>query len=139
MGAPIPKTEEALADVLGSVRLSPVELRNLALIDDPALAGMQRGGVSGCASAGAPLEASPVCIEEDPTVLGRVVGDEVLIGPEIASIKAGQDGPVAHVRVTVSPDNPHFSTDGFAIYTKDGSELVCMVVPCERYLSLIHI
>ena len=115
------------------VRLSPVDLRNLALIDDPALAGMQRGDVSGCASAGTPLEASPVCIEEDPTVLGRVVGDEVLIGPEITSIKTGQDGPLAHVRVTVSPDNPHFSTDGFAIYTKDGSTLVCMVVPCESY------
>lgn len=115
------------------VRLSPVELRNLALIDDPALDGVHRGDVSGCASAGTPPVASPVCMEDDPTVLGRVVNDEVVVGPGIATIKTGQDGPVAHERVIVSPDNPHFSTDGSAIYAKDGSELVCMVVPCERY------
>lgn len=125
--------EGCMDGAVPGVRLSPVELRNLALIDDPALDGVHRGDVSGCASAGTPPEASPVCMEDDPTVLGRVIGDEVIIGPEIASIKLGQDGPVAHERVIVSPDNPHFSTDGAAIYAKDGSELVCLVVPCERY------
>lgn len=115
------------------VRLSPVELRNLALIDDPALDGVHRGDVSGCASAGTPPEASPVCMEDDPAVLGRVIGDEVTVGAEVTAIRLGQDGPVAHERVIVSPDNPHFSTDGMAVYSKDGEELVCMVVPCERY------
>lgn len=124
--------QSAEAD-LPPVRLSPIELRNLALIDDPALEGMQRGDVSGCAAAGPSPEASPVCMEDDPSIMARVVGDEVAIGAEIRSIKCGQDGPLAHVRVSVHPDNPHFASDGFAVYSKDGKELICMVVPVESY------
>ncbi len=133
MGAPIPKVATTPEEGLEGVRLSPVELRNLSLINDPALAGLHREGFSASAYICAPTETSPVCKEADPTLLARVEADIVEVSAQIEHVKAGPEGPLAHERVVVDPDNPYFSTDGMAIYSKDGSALICMVVPCEEY------
>lgn len=118
---------------LDGVRLSPVELRNLSIINDPALDGLHREDASDPVNVGSPAEASSVCKEDDPTLLARVQVDVLEVGADIVEIKVGPDGPIAHERVEVHPDNPFFSTDGKAIYSKDGSSLICMAVPCESY------
>lgn len=133
------------------VRLSPVEQRNLALINDPALAGFAVNG-GGDSGGQVPLSRSavgdpgteshsaerdngtcPPCHIPCPHRLERVRCDELEVGPEIEEIGTGQDAPLAEVSVKVDPDSPHFSTDGKAIYSKDRKTLVRLVVRTEAY------
>ncbi len=129
----VQSAEEALGAVTSSVRLSPVERANLHLINDPALAGVAPGPHEEEAQ-DAMRRTAPCAVSVlDPALLGREEADVIQVGPAIERIAQGQDGPVASKRVEVHPDNPCFSTDGRALYTKDGAELVRLVVPCESY------
>ncbi len=117
------------------VRLSPVELANLHLINDPALGnehGDESGDVPVTHGALAP-RVTGTSPDSSSSTLGREEADVIQVGPQIDRIAQGQDGPVAFERVEVHPDNPHFMTDGRAVYTKDGTELVRLVVPSEEY------
>lgn len=123
------------------VRLSPVELANLHLINDPALGaresvlcstgeadtGKRRDHLSEHREGPGPSHL------DDPALMGRQEADVIQVGPEITWVAQGQEGPRAHERVEVHPDNPCFMSDGQALYTKDGKELVRLVVPVDTY------
>ena len=125
--------EGALA--AASVRLSPVEQRNLGLINDPALAGYRVEGRQG--NAGAPAAERPDAGRPGqagvPERLEGVVADRLVVGPEVVEVELGPSGPRALEAVEVHPDNPCFSTDGVALFSKDGSVLVRLLVAVEEY------
>lgn len=118
----------------GNVRLSPIEKRNIALINDPALAGLHTGDASFSANPIPDREASSLSNESDPSILGRMTVDVLEIPSIVSQVVAGPNGPLATESVRVDADNPHFSTDGKAVYSKDGKTLVSMVVPCKEYV-----
>lgn len=128
--------------------MSPVEQKNLELINDPALDSYSEAELAEIANsvsskfeseqgAGLPNSNGVFSIstdrEDDPTFLGRVSSDVLTIGPEIAEIGFGSDGPRADLEVRVDEGNPHFTTDGRALFTQDGRTLVKLIVPCEHY------
>lgn len=122
------------------VRLSPVELANLHLINDPALGERSVPRPAEGASAKRQHGHSSERREDlgssrldHPALLGRQEADVIQVGPEIERVGQGQEGPRAHKRVEVHPDNPFFMSDGQALYTKDGKELVRLVVPTDAY------
>lgn len=144
MGATQESRGEAVDAALAGVRLSPIERANLHAINDPALAGYApacarpsaEDGSSGvCGQGSARASLSPEAGQSTAPVdeLGRIEDDVIVVGPHIRSIAHGQEGPRAHVRVEVHPDNPCYMSDGCALYTKDGKELVRLVVPVESY------
>ena len=132
MGAPASWREDAASVATAGVRLSPVELANLAKINDPALDGYQVQGCSASEAEGV-AAAAVALAEEDPTKLGRVFAETLMVGPEIRSFGEGPHGPVASVAVEVDEENPLFSTDGVAVYSKDGTKLIRLIVQCEEY------
>lgn len=131
----VSRTRESLGEELRGVRLSPVEQANLHLINDPALHGYR---LEGRARQEDPIKGDgtgPVLGggEEDPTLLGRVVSDHIIIGPEIERIAMGPQGPTALKSVSIHPDNHRFWTDGQGLYSADGTTLIRLMVPCETY------
>ena len=122
------------------VRLSPVELANLHLINDPALGERSVPRPAEGASAkrqhghSSERREDPGSSHLDhPALLGRQEADVIQVGPEIERVGQGQEGPRAHKRVEVHPDNPFFMSDGQALYTKDSKELVRLVVSVDAY------
>ncbi len=121
----------------GALRLSPVELRNLEMINDPALGGTR---ASGRAAAPVPVRPRPGGAGEggassapDPRRLQGGVVDHLEVGPLVEEVEPGPHGPRARLSVAVDPANPRFSTDGRALFSKDGRVLVALLVPCEAY------
>ncbi|MCI2241131.1 leucine-rich repeat domain-containing protein [Adlercreutzia faecimuris] len=121
---------------LPSVRLSPVELRNLEMIDDPALEGLRAARGT---AAPAPPRVRPATGGEgagagpDPRRLQGGIVDHLVIGPEVEVVEPGPHGPRARLSVAVDPANPRFSTDGRALFSRDGRVLVALIVPCAAY------
>ena len=60
----------------------------------------------------------------------------LLIGPGMSEIDPGAFGKATLDVVAVDPENPYLSTDGLAIYSKDGSCLVAMAVRRQGYVVL---
>lgn len=119
-----------------AVRLSPVELRNLEMINDPALGGWQASGRTGAPAerrARADAAGEGTAAAPDPRRLQGGVVDHLVVGPEVEQVACGPHGPRARRSVTVDPANPRFTTDGRALFTRDGRVLVALLVPCESY------
>lgn len=96
----------------GRVRLSPVELRNLELINDPALGGFAREG-------------------RKPFGVVSRVGNAAAAVADAASGQpsAGSAEPAERVDALAGAVSP----DGLALYSADGAVLLKLAASCERY------
>lgn len=134
-----PGPDEALA--AASLRLSPVERRNLEMINDPALAGYQAKGrqaaPEGSLRAGSSPQAGSdhggAADDAEPTRLEGVVAEYLVIGADVLEVELGPSGPRALRSVEVDPANARFSTDGLALFSRDGAELVRLLVAVDEY------
>jgi hypothetical protein len=59
--------------------------------------------------------------------------ETLTIGASLEKIEPGTFTKSKLVSVEIDSDNPNFSTDGKAIYSKDHSCLVALAVPCDSY------
>ena len=133
------------------LRLNPVELRNRDFINDPALSGYR---VEGRAKSDDGYDKKrPDIVElryggfeysilQDGTLrLDTYDGlaDDAFIPSEIDGRKVAAFGAMlfrdceALKRVSVDPDNELFSTDGVAVFSKDGKTLVRLVASVAEY------
>lgn len=117
-------------------RLSPVEQRNLGIINDPALAGYDAAGRRPQPGAGPSRAACARGGDGEADGARRLrgaVADRLVIGPEVQEVELGPEAPRALQAVEVHPGNRRFSTDGAALFSADGTLLVRLIVPLEDY------
>ena len=91
------------------------------------------GVFSGCGCIRS-VQVNSAAVSAEIKLLSGVSVEELSFGPQVREFDSSGFEIKNLERVSVDSANEALMSDGFAVFSKDGSILICLVVPVERYI-----